>query len=448
MRFWQRGDETDVPDESGVPTGQAVDRLNDRADDVALKQGPVTPEAAAAALQAVEAAERLLEIDGGLANQRRLARALWRQLSTFAMPAESDRVEDTALRCWSICIELMTGAHGDAVLFDDVVGDVVMWVGSLVPALGLVGRHTDAQQVLTGAAVASKQAVGARGTQARARVMIFTLAGFADTAAEQRILGRWGEADRQELAYAITTCREVISVLNEHLQDGAFEVGEVARTLQVLSRLQTVGGELQEAAMSLDEAISLLSVVADEGPRYAEMLRGLQAERDGLRGERPRSDTPRPAPAPSPAPSTGVPREAFLRAARDVGIGADYLSETASGAARALERIRAAEAEDPGRYGPARGLLLAWQARLLDESGESDPARELADRAVRHLGLYSDRPQQIQASLVVALAVLRRAASACDQAEQATRAGQRAAVLYDALLARDVTYANDLADVF
>ncbi len=136
-----------MPEEPDEPSGQAVDRLNDLADEVkALRKGPVTPEAAAAALRAVEAAEELLEADGGLANQRRLARALWRQLSTFALPAERDRAESTALRCWSMCVELMDAAHGDDVLFDDFVGDVVMWVGSLVPALGLVGRHWEAGQ--------------------------------------------------------------------------------------------------------------------------------------------------------------------------------------------------------------------------------------------------------------------------------------------------------------
>jgi hypothetical protein len=187
MRFRRRGaDEPSVPDELNEPSGQAVDGLNDLADEVALRKGPVTPEAAAAALRAVEAAEELLEADGGPANQRRLARALWRQLSTFTMPAERDRVESTALRCWSMCVELMDAAQGDDLLFDDIVGDVVMWVGSLVPALGLVGRHWEAGQVLTRAAAAADQAAGERGLQAKARMMIFSMASLADLAAEQQ----------------------------------------------------------------------------------------------------------------------------------------------------------------------------------------------------------------------------------------------------------------------
>jgi hypothetical protein len=437
MRFSRRG-----AGESDVPTGQAVDGLSDLADEVALRRGPVTSEAADAARRAVDAAERLLELDGVLVNQRRLARALWRRLSTFAMPAERDGVERTALRCWSVCVEMLDAARGDAVEFDDVVGDVGMWVGSLVPALGLVGRHEDAAQVYETAAIAASQAWGARGRHARARLMIFPLAATADTMAEQRIKGPWDAAAEQALADAVTACHGVLSVLRGHLREGAFEVTEVARTLQVLSRLQTVGGRLREAAAALDEAITLLGPVAGEGPRYAEMMHGLQAERDGFRGHVPPAA---PAPPPSAEPPAVVPRQAFLRAARDVGMGADDLPPTDARAIVILERIRAAEVEDPDRYGPARGLLMAWRARLLAEIGKTEPARDLADRSVRHLSLYTDRPQQIQASLVVALAVLQRASSACGQAEQAARAGQRAAVLYDSLLARDATYAHDLA---
>ena len=432
--------------EPGVPTGPTVDGLSDLADEVALRRGPVTPEAADAAQRAVEAAERLLELDGVPANQRRLARALWRRLSTFAIPAEREGVERAALRCWSVCVGMLDAARGDAVEFDDVVGDVGMWAGSLVPALGLVGRHADAAQVYETAAIAAGQALGARGRQARARLMIFPLAATADTMAEQRIRGPWNAAAEQALAETITACLGVISVLRGHLRDGAFEVTEVARTLQVLSRLQTVGGQVREAAATLDEAIALLGPVAGEGPRYAEMMHGLRAERDGFRGRVPPAAAPGgPRPAPAAEPPAVVPREAFLRAARDVGIGGDDLPPTDARAVIALERIRAAESEDPGRYGPARGLLMAWRARLLAELGNMEPARDLADRAVRHLSLYTERPQQIQASLVVALAVLQRAASACGQTEQAARAGQRAAVLYAALLARDATYAHDLA---
>jgi len=441
---WSMGFRQRDAGEPGVPTGRAVDGLSDLADEVALRRGPVTPEAADAALRAVEIAERLLELDGVLPNQRRLARALWRRLSTFAMPAERDGVERTALRCWSVCVEMLDAARGDAVVFDDVVGDVGMWAGSLVPALGLVGRHAEAAQVYETAAIAAGQAWGARGRHARARLMIFPLAATADTMAEQRIKGPWGAAAEQALADAVTACHGVLSVLRGHLRDGAFEVTEVARTLQVLSRLQTVGGRLREAAAALEEAITLLAPVAGEGPRIAEMMHGLQAERDGLRGQVPPA-VPASPPAPAAEPPAVVPRQAFLRAARDVGIGADDLPPNDVRAVVALERIRVAEAEDPGRYGPARGLLMAWRARLLAEIGKTEPARDLADRSVRHLSLYTDRPQQIQASLVVALAVLQRAASACGQAEQAARAGQRAAVLYATLLARDATYAHDLA---
>lgn len=418
--------------------------MSDLADEAALRQGPDTPEAADAARRAVEVAERLLDHDGGLPNQRRLTRALWRLLSTLVLPGEHDAMEQTALRCWALCVGMLDTSRGDAVAFDDVVGDVGMWAGSLVPALGLVGRHADAAQVYETSAIAASQSLGARGRQARARLMIFPLASTADVMAEQRIKGPWNAAAELALADAITSGHGVLGVLRSHLRDGSFEVTEVARTLQVLSRLQTVAGRLREAADSLDEALTLLDAVAGEGPRYAMALRGLQAERDGLR-----SHVPHTAPAPRPAvePPTAVPRQAFLRAARDADIDADdfELASNDALAALAVARMRLAESEDPTRYGPAHGLLMAWRARLLVEIGKPDLARDLADRSVRHLSLYADRPQRIQASLVVALAILRQAANACGHTEEASRASRRAAALYAVLLARDTTYAHDLS---
>ena len=404
---------------------------------------PDTLEAADAARRAVEAAERLLEHDRGLPNQRRLARALWRRLSTLAVPAERDAVEQTALRCWALCAGMLEAARGDAVVFDDVVGDVGMWAGVLVPALGSAGRHADAALVYETSAMAAGRAMGARGRQARARLMLFPLAGTADTMAEQRIKGRWNAASEEALADAITSCHEVLGVLRGYVRDGPFEVSEVARTLQVLSRLQLVGGWLREAAASLDEALALLTTVVSEGPRYAVVLHGLQAERDSLRGHVPGTV---PASRPPPAePPASVPRQAFLRAARDAGIDAGELPSSDTSAKLAIQRMRQAESADPARHGPARGLLMAWRAGLLVEIGKPDLARDLADRSVRHLSSYSDRPQQIQAPLVVALAVLQRAATACGQTEQAARAARRAADLYTILLARDATYAQDLA---
>jgi hypothetical protein len=73
-------------------------------------------------------------------------------------------------------------------------------------------------------------------------------------------------------------------------------------------------------------------------------------------------------------------------------------------------------------------------------------AQELAGRSVQHLSSFSDQPQRIQAPLVVALAVLKRAALALGHPEQAARAAQRGTILYDTLVARDPTYAEDLAE--
>jgi len=200
---------------------------------------------------------------------------------------------------------------------------------------------------------------------------------------------------------------------------------------------------VREAGASLDEALALLATVAGEGPRYAAMLHGLQAERDGLRGHVP-DTVPASRPAPPAEPLANVPRQAFLCAARDAGI-ADELPSTDASALLAIDRMRRAESDDPGRHGPAHGLLMAWRARLLVEIGKPDLARDLADRSVRQLSLYSDRPQHIQAPLVVALAVLQRAANACGLTEQADRAAQRATALYAILAARDATYTRDLA---
>lgn len=130
MRFGRRGE-----GEPGVPTGRRVDELSNLADEAMLRR-PDMPDTAEAARRAVEAAERLLDHDGGLPNQRRLARALWRRVSTFALPAERSALEHTALRCWSLCAGMLDTARGDVVAFDDVVGDVGMWAGVLVPALG------------------------------------------------------------------------------------------------------------------------------------------------------------------------------------------------------------------------------------------------------------------------------------------------------------------------
>src|SRR5262249_36229013 len=160
-----------------------------------------------------------------------------------------------------------------------------------------------------------------------------------------------------------------------------------------LSRLHTVGGQLPEAEACLDEAITVVAPVADQGPRVAALLAGLRAERDGLRGN-----------------AVGDMTRAFLRAARDVGYDAGELPPTEAGGVEEIARLRLAEASDPTRYGPAYGLLMAWRARMLATAGQPNVARDLADRSVGRLSLHGDRPLVIQAPLVVALAVLQRAA--------------------------------------
>ncbi|MFD0633477.1 hypothetical protein ACFQ9X_19830 [Catenulispora yoronensis] len=82
---------------------------------------------------------------------------------------------------------------------------------------------------------------------------------------------------------------------------------------------------------------------------------------------------------------------------------------------------------------------------MLVDIGNLDLARAWADSSVRHLSRYADRPRRIQSSLLVALAVLQRAASASGHTEQAVSAGLRAASLYAVLVAGDPSYAQDLA---
>jgi hypothetical protein len=401
-----------------------VDRLINRAGEVALRQ-PDSPEAAVAGQRAVAAAERLVERDGQLANRRRLARALWRRLSSLALAGRPDEVEQTARQCWALCAALLESTRGDALAYDQVVGDLGLFAGALVPALGSVGRHAEAAEVYETSSAAAAQAAGPSARQAQARLLLFRLFATAD----EMVGIPFSRSRRRALAEAITSGREVLAVLRAHQGDGVFEVTEVARTLQVLSRLHTVSDQRQEAAASLDDAISVLAPVADQGPRVAALLRGLRAERYGLRNPAPTDDH----------------RAAFLRAARDVEYDAGDLPSTEVGAVDEIARLRLAEASDPARYGPAYGLLMAWRAQLLAAAGQPDVARDLADRSVGRLTLYSDRPQQIQASLVVALAVLQRAATESGHSEQAYRAGQRAAALFAALVARDPTYAQDFA---
>jgi hypothetical protein len=263
-------------------------------------------------------------------------------------------------------------------------------------------------------------------------MMVFSLATASDTMLLDYRRGNWDASSDQRLDGTIASCHQVLDVLGEHLDDGPYEVTELARGLKILSRLQIVAGRLPEAAVALDEAVTLLAALAGEGAWYANRLSEYQVERD-----RVRSRLPEPEALPD--------RQVFERAARDAGLDPVELAETEAGTAEAVERMRAAEADEPARHGPVRGLLMAWQACLLLADGKPKPARDLADAAVRHLSSFSDRPQRIQASLVVALAVLKRAATALGDTDQANRAGQRATVLYETLVAGDPTYAEDLA---
>jgi len=168
---------------------------------------------------------------------------------------------------------------------------------------------------------------------------------FARVSTDPRLL-LVGDAVEEALGEA----RDATGVLRGHAAEGPYDVLDLARMLQVVSRLETVAGRVAEAAAALDEAVSVLAPVAGHGPRFAWFLRGMRGERDGLRGHVP--DTPAVTGDSSSLP--GV--RAFLRAARDLG------DETRDTFPRDL--AAAAAAETPGQHRRRRGLAMAWRRCL------------------------------------------------------------------------------------
>jgi hypothetical protein len=123
------------------------------------------------------------------------------------------------------------------------------------------------------------------------------------------------------LEEALDEARDAARVLQGHAAEGPYDALDLARMLQVVSRLETVAGRAAEAAAALDEAVSVLAPVARRGPRFADS--------SSLPGAR-----------------------AFLRAARDLGdeTGDTFPHDLAAAAAAA---------EPPGQHGPRRGLAMA-----------------------------------------------------------------------------------------
>src|SRR5439155_24318620 len=108
----------------------------------------------------------------------------------------------------------------------------------------------------------------------------------ADELAQARIQGRWHEVSG-DVQRALSVGRDSVEVLRVHAAEGPYETTDLARMLQVVSCLETVAGRLAEAAATLDEAIAVMTPIADRGPTFASLLHGMRSERDGLRGDVP-----------------------------------------------------------------------------------------------------------------------------------------------------------------
>jgi hypothetical protein len=430
---------------------EQVDLLYDRADRL-LTSEPGTP-------QSVEAAERAAEVAGVLTigadtpdNQRRLARALWCSASAHTAAMDVPAAAESAKLCWAVCCQLLDATIKDPAAFDEVVWLVVLWSGTLGPALERAGQQQDAAQM---SKICYDIAVGTQGPHARharARIVMHQLAVRAEVFARAALDGRMDQiaANVQE---DITLGRDALEVLREHATEGPYEMSEVARMLQVLSRLYLAAGLVDDIAPTLYEAVAVAATVANQGPVFSGLLHELQAERTALNSAAPNSTVLNSAALDSIGDQAAVlptasSERAFLRAASDIGAGAGVLfpDDIAEAAAmvEGLQSQQAGPSGAPGVLGPLRGLAMAWYARLLVNAGRPAEASDLAGRAVRQLMQFSDAPDKIQAALTVALTVEVTARQAAGDDGRARSAQERAAAIRTLLVRRDSTYLDDL----
>jgi hypothetical protein len=272
---------------------------------------PGTEPARAAAQQAVKAADALARDRGSPVDLRRLARALWRQASAFLVSGDPAAALAPARRCWALTERTLASVGPQDPGWGETIGEAVQRLGVLMPALGAAGPPGEAERAYQAcsAAVAGNTAGGPPVRQAQARLAVFYLTSGADGYAAARIEGRWEQVADQ--AYLdILVGREVAGTLREFAGDGPVETIELATTLRMVSRIETVAGELPRAAATLDEAIALAATVAGRGPSYQAVLQGMRAERDAL---------PPPAPEPQPEPEPGRDQDRPVRTARGRG---------------------------------------------------------------------------------------------------------------------------------
>jgi hypothetical protein len=319
-----------------------------------------------AAEQSVAVARQLAMQSATLDNQRRLARALWRQTHAYFMAGDFPTAAQCARRCWAVCRQLLEATAADAAAFDEVVGLVTRWCGMLGPAVAMVGPQPEADAMEAACREIAARAAGPRGRQARALNAMADLFAKADTFRQADLDGH-REQITGELHEAVAQARHGVDVLRGHTAEGPSETIDLARMLQVLSRLYVVDGSLTAAEAALDEAISIAESVADTGPTFAELLRQIRVERHGRPGTTP---VVRSQAGPHMAPSM----QAFLRAARDLNEdGSGRFPGNLAGAAAVIERARLQEAEDPGRYGPVRGSSRHGAAGFSPMPGSSTP---------------------------------------------------------------------------
>jgi hypothetical protein len=415
-----------------LPDEQArVDSLANEADALEMRT-PGTALAVEAAERSVAAAEQLVAASGTLDSRRRLVRALSRQTASYA--AAGDDIPGavrSAERCWVLCLEVVDAARPDPEVLDEVAGLVVNAAGVVAPVLVTAGRQQDAEQVTQACIDVAASASGPRSRQARARLAIMELAADADEFAQERAHGWWQETSGA-VEQALGKGRNAVEVLRGHAAEGPYDALDLARMLQVVSRLETVAGRLAEAAAALDEAISVLTPIAERGPRFAWFLRGMRGERDGLRGHVPRT------PAGTQDSSSLPADRAFRRAARDLGDGIeDAFPRDLAAAAAAVQAV--------SQHKARRGLAMAWYARLLTTAGQPAQASDTAAEAVRLLMRFSDQPDRTQAALVVTLNVLAIAARRAGNHQAAQQAELQAGRIFPQLGRRDPAYFTDLA---
>ena len=422
MSLWRR---------SGRLSGEQsqADRLADQADALEMT-APGTAPSVEAAERSVAAAERLLAASGTLDNRRRLVRALWRQTAAYSAAGSNPAAVSSAERCWALCLEVLDAALDPGVL-DDVVGLVVSAAGAVSPVLVIAGRQEDAERVTQAGVAAAARAPGPGGRQARARLAVMELGARADEFARVRMQPRLLLVP-DAVEEALGEARDAARLLRGHAAEGPYEVLDLARMLQVLSRLETVAGRVTEAAAALDEAISVLAPVAGRGPRFAWFLRGMRGERDGLRAHVP--DT-----AAMTGDSSSLPGvRAFQRAASDFGDGIeDAFPRDLTAAAAVIDAL--------GQHGPRRGLAMAWHARLLAAAGRPAEASDAAAAAIRQLMRFSDQPGRIQAALMVTLHIQATAARRVGDHQTAQQAESQAGRILPLLGKRDPAYFIDLA---